>query len=82
MTYIEKILKEFNERFPESDVWEDPTIGYSSPVEKIKLFLAESIRQAVAEEREKIKKEITVIFSGEEKDLQDLLNAPSLKVNK
>ena len=48
----------------------------------IKQTLAKSIQQTVAEEREKIRKEITVIFSGEEKDLQDLLNAPSLKVDK
>jgi len=45
------------------------------------LYVKDEITQARAEEREKIRKEITVIFSGEEKDLQDLLNAPSLKMD-
>jgi len=47
-----------------------------------KLLLDLISTTAEQEMRENIRKEITVIFSGEEKDLQDLLNAPSLKVDK
>ena len=80
MTYKEKRLELFDWEFMDEN--NHPWMLTNITGVEIKDFLAESISQAEQEMREKIKKEITVIFSGEEKDLQDLLNAPSLKVNK
>ena len=61
MNYTEKRLEEFDEAFRNSSWWEDAENNKHSPAHSIRKFLSTSIQQAIAEERERVRRDISAL---------------------
>jgi len=71
MTYTEKRLEEFDKNFCTEIILEQEV---RTVLPGLKLFLAESIQQAVAEERERMVKGLLKEYKGQESQIQDEVN--------
>jgi len=59
MTYTEKILTEFDSKYIKGDFGITTCDPHVVPLKSLKAFISTSIHQALAEEREKVRKDYT-----------------------